>query len=176
MINHIIQQLQDIQSGPLWMGDDFKKKFKSISENEAFIQPAKDLHSPAELVSHLTAWNGDILDKLTGGTGNVKFRTDQDWPPIDKLKQKGWEMIVEEFYSSISKISDDLENRPEDFYKSSYYDGSYQKEVAYSFLLDGLIHHLIYHLGQLGIVIKLIFSEQNYENFCTKSLFGVYSS
>ncbi|WKN41487.1 hypothetical protein [Tunicatimonas pelagia] len=56
LIEDIIKQLKDIQGGKNWMGANFSRKLGVISEEEAFTRPTPNLHSVAEVVSHLTVW------------------------------------------------------------------------------------------------------------------------
>ncbi|WP_255420549.1 hypothetical protein [Aquimarina sp. AD10] len=40
--------------------------------------------------------------------------------------------------------------------KKEYYDTDFKGNYEYSFLLNGMLHHDIYHLGQLGLIIKYL--------------------
>jgi len=56
LIENIIKQLKDIQDSKNWMGASFSKKLVTVSEEEAFVRPITNLHSVAEIISHLTVW------------------------------------------------------------------------------------------------------------------------
>lgn len=47
-----------------------------------------------------------------------------------------------------------IENEPDDFLEREYVDG-----YKFKYLLEGLIHHDLYHLGQIGIVIKFLYTK-----------------
>ncbi|MGB3588042.1 MAG: hypothetical protein WBA23_15950, partial [Tunicatimonas sp.] len=69
LIEDTINQLKDVQDGRNWMGASFAKKLNMVSEKEAFVRPVPNLHSVAEIISHLTAWRKDIILKIEVGKG-----------------------------------------------------------------------------------------------------------
>lgn len=156
IINHIIQQLLAVQNGTLWMGDSFDKKISSLTEEQAFIRPLPNLHSPAELIAHLTAWRKDALLKIRQGTGRLMDQDPNNWPSNEKLKKIGWSEIVQEYQDSLAELVGLLRDKQDAFLKNQYEDQDFKGSYHYSFLINGLLHHDLYHLGQLGIVIKLI--------------------
>lgn len=156
VINYIIQQLLKVQNGKLWMGDNFKKKINSITEQEAFTKPSPAMHSVAELLAHLTAWSNDTILKITNGTGELTDNNEQNWPDNNTLRKLGWNTIIQDYQESLSEVIDLLKDKDDSFLKQKYYDQDFKDEFPYSFAIDGILHHNIYHLGQMGIVIKLI--------------------
>ena len=156
VINYIIQQLLEVQNGKLWMGDNFERKLNSITEQEAFTKPSPTMHSVAELIAHLTAWSNDTILKIRNGIGELRDNEEQNWPENNYLKKLGWNAIIQDYKESYLKVIDLLKDKDDSFLKMKYYDQDFQGEFEYSFVLDGILHHNIYHLGQMGIVIKLI--------------------
>ncbi|XOV93953.1 MAG: DinB family protein [Bacteroidota bacterium] len=156
VINYIIQLILEIQKGRLWMGDNFERKINSISEEEAFTKPSLTMHSVAELLAHLTAWSNDTILKIRKGTGVLEDNNEQNWPDINYLKKLGWDTIIQDYYESLSQVIDLLKDKDDSFLKEKYYDQDFKGEFDYSFAIDGLLHHNIYHLGQMGIIIKLV--------------------
>jgi len=67
LINNIKKQLNEVQEGKIWIGENFKKKLDTISEDEAFTRPIPTLHSVAELISHLTVWRKETILKIKTG-------------------------------------------------------------------------------------------------------------
>jgi len=61
LIDYIIEQLLDIQAGEVWVGATYNSKLENIHEENAFIKPTPDLHSIAEIVSHLTIWQKETI-------------------------------------------------------------------------------------------------------------------
>lgn len=138
------------------MGDNFEKKINSITEQEAFTKPSTTMHSVAELIAHLTAWSNDTILKIRNGIGQLRDSDERNWPDNNNLKKLGWNTIVQDYQKSLCEVIDLLKDKEDSFLKEKYYDQDFKGEYDYTFAIDGILHHNIYHLGQIGIVIKLI--------------------
>ncbi|MTB53526.1 DinB family protein [Lewinella sp. W8] len=156
LIHHLLEQLQEIQDGKLWMGDSFQQKLDSISEEEAFVRPLPELHSVAELLAHLTAWKKDALLKVQRGTGELTSEDAADWPTNQALKDLGWKRLREENEKSHHDLLKALRGKEDAFLEETYQDQDFKGTFPLSFALNGILHHDLYHLGQMGIVIKLL--------------------
>lgn len=53
LIQEIVNQLLAIQEAKTWIGENFSKKLDMVDETEVFTRPLPDLHSIAEIISHL---------------------------------------------------------------------------------------------------------------------------
>ena len=70
LIENIIRQLEDVQNGHLWIGGTFDSKLKQLEEHLFFLRPLEDLHSVAEIISHLTLWRKGTILKIPTGKGS----------------------------------------------------------------------------------------------------------
>jgi hypothetical protein len=156
LIENIISQLKDIQGGKNWIGSNFEKKLQMVSEAEAFQRPLPDLHSVAEIMSHLTAWRKDAILKLRTGKGILTEGAEENWLRNEKLRDIGWKRILTDHRNSFSELIELLRIREDTFLKEKYYDIDFKGYFDYKFVIDGMLHHDIYHLGQLGIIIKFL--------------------
>ena len=156
LITHLVQQLQDIQEGKLWMGDSYLRKLNKIDDSLVFERPLPDLHSIAEIYSHVTLWRKEAILKIKTGTGSKTDDCEENWLPLDKLKAKGWATIKDEYDSSLKELIQLLQQKEDSFLDELYYDTDFKGNYPYSFLINGMLHHDIYHLGQLGIIIKYL--------------------
>ena len=64
--------------------------------------------------------------------------------------------IKTDYESSLSELIRLIQDKDDDFLSEQYYDADYENSYHYQFILEGLLHLDIYHLGQIGIIIKLI--------------------
>lgn len=136
------------------MGENYEAKLNRLKGNEPFTRPEPGLHSAAEIVAHLTAWRRDALLKIETGKGRLRDSDNENWPPVTELQKKGWNTLLEEFDQSLEAVLDLLRQRDDAFLEQTYYDQDYGGEYAYSYLVQGLLHHDLYHLGQLGLILK----------------------
>ncbi len=156
LINHIIQQFIEVQEGRPWMGSSFAKKLKDIDEDLVFVRPLEDLHSIAEIISHLTFWREEAILKIKTGKGSKTDDCEENWLSNETLKVKGWSTIKAEYDNTLSELIALLKEKDDAFLDIAYYDNDFKGNYTYRFLIDGMLHHDIYHLGQLGIIIKYL--------------------
>lgn len=156
LIDDYIKQLREIQNERLWMGQNFSQKLSGISEEEAFTTPHNQLHSIAELIAHLTVWRTETLEKLKTGAGNLTDDMDINWRSNAVLKKYGWDTIWNDYQKSGEALTNYLETKTDSFLEETYYDPDFKGTYPYRFVVQGMIHHDIYHLGQIGLVIKFM--------------------
>jgi hypothetical protein len=156
LLNHIIEQLIEIQNGQNWIGSSYEKKLNRVSDDLVFIRPKKDLHSIAEIISHLTLWRKETILKIKTGKGSKTNDCEENWLSNNQLKLKGWKNIKSEYDSSLTELIKLLKVKNDQFLYEEYYDTDFKGNFNYNFLLKGMLHHDICHLGQLGIIIKYL--------------------
>lgn len=135
-----------------WFGDTYLEKLEDVTEKEAFTPPAKGFHTIAELVSHVTYWRLPIIKKLRGeknyqGSGD----SPDNWVSPETLKAKGWKSILEEFDESQQQLIKLLNEAKPGFFEEEYSPGN-----SWNYVTEGIIQHDVYHLGQIGLIKKII--------------------
>lgn len=154
IINHIVEQFTEIHTGKPWIGSSYESKLKEIDPESAFVRPFEDLHSVAEILSHLTFWREEAILKIKTGSGSKTDDCEENWLPVESLRAKGWDRIKSEHEQSLSELLDLLRDEDDDFLLQGYYDTDFKGRFNYSFLINGMLHHDLYHLGQLGTIIR----------------------
>lgn len=156
LIHHIIEELNDIQNGKIWIGSSYEKKLHAIDENLVFKRPIEHMHSIAEIISHLTLWRKEAILKIETGTGSKTDDCEENWLPNSTLKVKGWATIKLEYDNTLAELIALLKEKNDSFLKKEYYDTDFKGNYTYRFLLSGMLHHDIYHLGQIGYITKYL--------------------
>ena len=154
LIHNLIEQFSNVRRGELWMGENFEAKLSRLSGDDPFTRFDPDTHCAAEIIAHLTAWRRDALLKIETGKGRLRDSDEENWPPVSFLREKGWEQILLEFDASLEGLLTLLRERDDAFLSQTYYDQDYQETFRYGYLIEGLLHHDLYHLGQLGLILK----------------------
>lgn len=156
VIQSIVDQLKDVQSGKLWMGGNYERKLAQVDEVSAFKRPIKDLHSVAEIISHLTLWRKETLLKVKTGEGSKTDECEENWLDNDALQRVGWQSLLQEYQNTLTELIELLATKDDRFLEEKYYGTDFKGDYPYSFVLQGMLHHDIYHLGQLGLIIKFL--------------------
>lgn len=156
LIEYIIKQLLDNQEGKVWVGATYHSMLEKINADNAFIKPKPELHSVAEIISHLTTWQKETILKIKTGAGSLTDDCEENWYSNKKLKEKKWTTIRDEYKTSLGEVIDLLKTKEDRFLTEEYYDPDFKGNYPYSFIINGMLHHNIYHLGQLGIIVKYL--------------------
>lgn len=154
LISNFVKQLKSIHQGDNWLEENFKKKIDSLSAKEVFERPHSQILSVAELISHILVWREESTRKLKGLKAELTVESSANWKSIADLKNTGWTNLKNRLYKSHDNIIALIESKHDDFLEIVHEQGYSYKE-----LIEGLIHHDLYHLGQIGITIKFIRSK-----------------
>jgi len=155
-IKSIIRQLTEVHNGLIWAGNSYNKKLSQLKEDQMFVRPLSSVHSIAEIIAHIISWRKDTILKLKTGRGELTDANPKNWRTNDELKNIGWEKIKEEDNKTLLELLQLLQDKDDTFLDETYYDPEFGGNYPYSFVLEGMLHHDIYHLGQIGLVIKLL--------------------
>lgn len=156
LIHEIITQFQNLHRGHNWFGQSYQTKLQDLDPQYYFIRPYPEVHSVAELIVHGTAWRKDATVKIQTGKGELTEASEDDWPDLEQLKEKGWEAIHSDYVASVDSLIRLLEEKEDDFLDTKYQDPEFDGEFPHSFSINGILQHDLYHLGQLGLVIKML--------------------
>lgn len=142
--------MDKIYDGEPWIGVNFLPKLKDLSPAQAAYKFAPTVNSVWELLNHIILWREAVLE----GFGKDGYSSPEDnfIRPILSPDQKSWEESLNKLQESQTKWSDFL---------SAYHDAdlekSYGKKPYTNYeVIQGIIQHDIYHLGQIVILVRLL--------------------
>lgn len=148
--------MREVHDGLIWAGTSYNKRLSQLNENKLFVRPLPSVHSIAEIIAHIISWRKDTILKLKTGRGQLTDEQPENWKSNEELKIIGWEKIREEDNNTLRELFQLLQDKDDTFLNELYYDPEFKGNYPYSFVLEGMLHHDIYHLGQIGLVIKLL--------------------
>ena len=138
------------------MGPTYERHLKNIDDNLVFTRPLDDMHSIAEIISHLTLWKKETILKIRTGQGSKTDACEENWLSNDALQAIGWKQLRSDYDRTLTELIELLEEKDDTFLTAQYYDTDFKGYYPYEFVLYGMLHHDIYHLGQLGLIIKYL--------------------
>lgn len=143
----IIDLLRRTFDGAAWHGPSAMDTFRKVSLSQLGNRIGNS-HSLIELVEHMTAWRRFAIEKLRG---NTTYDVDEtaNFPKIE-ANEESWMITLQQFEDSQLQLLEQLEQL-DDSRLEQIVEG---RNYSYSVLLHGLIHHDIYHLGQIVILMK----------------------
>jgi uncharacterized damage-inducible protein DinB len=144
----IIDELQRIHDGDAWHGASLKDNLTGVTAEQAAAKPIAAGHSIWELVLHIAAWEGVLLNRLNGqSTGEPE---EGDFPAITDTSENAWleaqarmnnkhRQLVE----SLSRVTAAQLDEP-----------AVGMDRSLRFVLHGYIRHHVYHAGQIALLRK----------------------
>lgn len=153
-INSYIEQFNQVFNGNPWLDETFSKKLDNLSNAEVFLQTPNGNHSVAKVVSHITEWRREIVRRLNNNSSEriLTVESPNNWIPIEELKKSGWDKLYADFKVSQQEINILLENKNDGFLDEVLAGTEFHNE----YFVAGLLHHDVYHLGQVGLILKLV--------------------
>ncbi len=144
--------MQNVNSGEPWFGRAVYEILDEVDEKKAFIKPNNSEHSLIELLYHMITWASFTLKRIEKDIINDLAAAEElDWRTINP-KVHSWKKGLAEFKAIHKKIIDLLKKKDDSFLQEKV---DYRK-YDFQFLLNGLIQHNIYHLGQVAYLNKLL--------------------
>lgn len=153
----LISSLKEAFSGQTWYGISLMNKINTIDWQIVNKTPFETANSVAKLIKHCINWRIFTIEKLHGNTVfDIELNTIADWTDITINSQQEWLNLTTELKNSQQQLVDILSNKNDAFLAKT----TPGKPYNYHYLIEGIIQHDIYHLGQIGIIEKL--AKNNY--------------
>ncbi len=144
-IENIVSLLNSTFEKNPWYGPSVKEVLSDIQPEWA-SKRLGHTHSIIELVAHMTSWRMFVIKRLEG---------DDQFTINDELNfpaATNWPKVVMELYESQEKLLRLLTSFPPAKLFEIVAQGS--SEYTFYALLHGIIHHDVYHIGQISLIKK----------------------
>ncbi|MDH5602819.1 MAG: DinB family protein [Cyclobacteriaceae bacterium] len=154
-LDELIKDYKEVFSGKPWYGVSVFTSLEKI-EAEHWNRPLKDGRKTiAQMVLHMIAWRRFTIEKLKRNEHyTIKLNSSEDWPTDETKREKNH--LLGELQETQQEIIGLLENLDDGFLKEKISGGKAANEL----LIKGLIHHDIYHLGQINLINSQLNPEQ----------------
>lgn len=151
-VQSIIKNLKNVLNGDPWFGKPVYAILDEIHPVMVYTRPGENSHSLIDLVYHIITWAEFTIRRLERKEEHdVEAFEDMDWRLIDPHIHT-WTNALQEFKSAHDRIITLLLDKDDSILDEIV---DYRK-YDFRFLLNGLIQHNIYHLGQIAYAKKLL--------------------
>lgn len=148
----IIRRIENVNSGQPWFGRAVYSILEEVNTKKVYEKPNGSEHSLIELLYHMITWASFTLKRLEKDDEmDMAAFEKMDWRKIDP-KKHSWKKGLAEFKAIHKKIISLLKKKDDAFLKEIV---DY-RQYNYRFLLNGMIEHNIYHLGQIAYLKKML--------------------
>ena len=150
-IQSIIRNLENTLDGDPWFGRPVYAMLREVDSSIAFKKPTAESHSLIDLLYHMLTWSEFTLKRIEKDRiDDLAVFEKTDWREIDP-KVHDWDEGLAAFIATHQQIMALLHTKDDSFLDEIV---DY-RQYNFRFLLNGLIQHNIYHLGQVAYLRKL---------------------
>lgn len=151
-IGSIISHLENVLTGEPWFGRAIYDILDEVDSKKVFQKPNGTEHSMIEIMYHMITWADFTLKRIEKDSNyDLTAAEELDWRLINS-KTHTWKKGLAEFKKINQQIITQLRKKEDSFLDEKVDFRNYN----YRFLINGMIEHSIYHLGQIAYINKMM--------------------
>jgi uncharacterized damage-inducible protein DinB len=151
----IVEQLKDVYDGDPWYGKSIVTILTQVNEQNAFEKPVGQ-HSIIEILWHMINWREFTISRIRRDENKDVHSFEQsDWIQLDHSDKSLWLKGIYRLQQAQNDLIELLKNTDDELLEKTVSGRQY----FFRKLLFGIIHHDIYHLGQIAYINKLLKGE-----------------
>lgn len=147
-IPQFIHQLQKTYKGAAWHGPNIVETLADVTLEQA-VQRVKTSNNIAELVHHIYAWRVFIIKRFSDEQ-DFEISDDFNFIKLETIDEVIWNSLTQQLAESQKQLISVMQN----FDPKKLSDQVINRSYTYLDLLHGIIHHDLYHLGQIVLLKK----------------------
>lgn len=144
-------QLTENFSGEPWFGRNIQVILGEINEEIASQKPSGQ-HSILELLYHMINWRLFTISRLEKSSSTIKSFEENDWQVLDHNDKSLWQKGIEQLNMTQHKLVYLLKSMNDEELQNPVHERDYENRT----LINGIIQHDIYHLGQIAYIKKML--------------------
>lgn len=153
----ITELIEHVMTGDPWHGPSVTTILDGVSAEAAARRPPQGSHSVWELVLHMTGWAREVTARLGGRAAQEPEAG--DWPEIGDPTHERWRAAQSALYTAhddliaaVGSIDVSTLARP----VVDFRDDAMGTGLSHYLTLHGVIHHTVYHAGQIAMLKRLL--------------------
>ncbi len=142
--------LKSVVDGPAWHGPSAMETIEAMSAEQARRKPIKGSHSAWELALHMIAWQ-EYAIRVVDGSKEAPLDGDADWPKLpEPPSDVAWDTAKRKLEGGMRELRERVIHLDEARMRERVPGRDFPLKV----LLNGLVHHHVYHVGQIALLKK----------------------
>ncbi|UOB17643.1 DinB family protein [Abyssalbus ytuae] len=147
-LRRIIKLLENTYSGATWYGSNLCDVLTAISSSNPNAS-YNGGNSLGQILEHMIQWKKFVIEKINGNTNFIiEINSIQDWNRRKIYTTEEFIALIHEFKSVSEKLIEILKGENDELLNKEVPG----KKYDFKTLLDGIVHHDIYHVGQLSLL------------------------
>ncbi|WP_339791080.1 DinB family protein [uncultured Imperialibacter sp.] len=149
----VLSQLKDVYTGSPWYGKPVRTILREIMPEKAGVRPDDSSHSVFQLAQHMLTWRSYVVEQLKGNERyQVPIDSEKDWSQTGATSAAEWIELLHAFDDNQKTLLDLIQKTSTDTFEKQVPGKSY----GFKHLIEGIVHHDIYHAGQIVTTAKVV--------------------
>lgn len=149
-LNSIANQLQEAFEGDAWFGRNARSLLADVNASVAVEHP-QGQHSIIELVLHMINWKQFAISSLSSNGKGLHYFETRDWQQCPNATHRFWAETLADLWHTQSTLIALLKGLNDAILNEQVPERNYN----FRKLLNGVLQHDIYHLGQIAYIRKI---------------------
>jgi len=147
----LTDQFQGVYIGPNWIGDSILSVLEDMPAQVAFQKPPGNRHSIAEILKHMMVWKYLLVNRLSGDNiYDVNQEESFSTSIYGEAGAEAFKKLLSDFDDCQRELISLLEKAKPEVLQTDVAGRNYNMQ----YLVNGILQHDIYHLGQLVFLKK----------------------
>jgi len=145
-IARIVEQLKQAHEGEAWHGPSVGEALEGVTAAAAVRRPISSGHNIWEIVHHVRVTNDAVRTHVTGDAAPEET----DWPSLADTSDPAWRSAVDKLKKAQHALRQAVSTLP----AARLHETIPGKSHSYWYELLGVLHHDLYHAGQISMLKK----------------------
>ena len=145
-VARIVEQLKQVHEGEAWHGPSVGEALEGVSAAGAAKRPIGKGHNIWEIVHHVRVTDALVRAHVTGEAAGEEA----DWPSLTETGEVDWRAAIDTLKTAQRALREAVSRLPE----ARLHENIPGKDHSYWHELLGVLHHDLYHAGQISLLKK----------------------
>ena len=149
--------IEHVMTGDPWHAGSVARTLEGISPEDAARPGPGGAHGIWELVLHMTAWAREVTARLGGRAAQEP--DEGDWPPVGSPTPERWRDAQAALFAAHTALAAAVRQMDLSVLAQpvkDYRDDALGVGLSHYVTLHGLVHHTVYHQGQLALLRRAL--------------------
>jgi uncharacterized damage-inducible protein DinB len=154
---NIVELIERLMTGDPWHGPGVARILEGVTAEMAARRPPGGAHTIWELVLHMTGWAREVTARLGGRAAQEPEAG--DWPDIGAPTADRWrgaQAALFTAYEELSRVVGAMDAGTLARPVVDLRDNALGTGLSHYVTLHGVIHHAVYHAGQIALVKRTL--------------------
>jgi hypothetical protein len=147
-IERIVEQLRQVHEGEAWHGPSVREAVEGVTAKGAAARPVGAGHTIWELVHHVRVTDEAVRAHVAGEAAADL----PSWPAAPPAHERSWRQEIQELTATQQALRAAVARFPEERLHENLPGNGH----SYWYELLGILHHDLYHAGQIAILKKAV--------------------